>query len=38
LPKGDKRVLPGFITTDDQRAKLELVVATADAIWGGVDG
>ena len=83
LPKGDKRVLPGFITTktgeletldalkrksdeaaryadldqlgvapqcgfasteegnelsyDDQRRKLELVVATADAIWGGVD-
>ena len=83
LPKGDKRVLPGFITTktaemetvdglkrkfdeasryadigqlgiapqcgfasteegnkvteDDQKRKLELVVATADAIWGGVD-
>jgi len=82
LPKGDKRVLPGFITTktgelesiddlkakfdqaakycdidqlgiapqcgfasteegnkvtyDDQRRKLELVVATAEAIWGGV--
>ncbi len=82
LPKGDDRVMPGFITTktpalepiddlkrrfdeasayadldqlgiaprcgfasteegnvitqDDQRAKLELVVATADAIWGGV--
>ncbi|WP_346906885.1 5-methyltetrahydropteroyltriglutamate--homocysteine S-methyltransferase [uncultured Roseibium sp.] len=83
LPKGDKRVLPGFITTktpeleslddlkkkfeeaskycdinqlgiapqcgfssteegnkvtmDDQRRKLELVVQTAEAIWGGVD-
>ena len=83
LPKGNKRVLPGFITTktpeletvdelrrkfdeasqyadiaqlgiapqcgfasteegnaisaDDQRRKLELVVETADAIWGGVD-
>ena len=83
LPKGSKRVLPGFITTkvgeletvdelrrkfdaasafvdldqlgiapqcgfasteegnevsnDDQRAKLELVVQTANAIWGGVD-
>ena len=83
LPKGNKRVLPGFITTkagdmetpdqlrrqfdeaakyadigqlgiapqcgfasteegnaiteDDQRRKLELVVATAEAIWGGVD-
>jgi 5-methyltetrahydropteroyltriglutamate--homocysteine methyltransferase len=83
LPKGNKRVLPGFITTktgaleslddlkrkfdqaakfvdidqlgiapqcgfasteegnkvtvDDQKRKLELVVATADAIWGGVD-
>lgn len=83
LPKGDKRVLPGFITTktpeleslddlkkkfeeaskycdinqlgiapqcgfssteegnkvtmDDQRRKLELVVKTAEAIWGGVD-
>jgi 5-methyltetrahydropteroyltriglutamate--homocysteine methyltransferase len=83
LPKGNKRVLPGFITTktgeleklddlkrkfeeaskyadidqlgiapqcgfasteegnkvseDDQRRKLDLVVATADAIWGGVD-
>jgi len=82
LPKGDKRVLPGFITTktapleslddlerrfeqatkyvdidqlgiapqcgfasteegnvitvDDQKAKLELVVATAERIWGGV--
>ena len=82
LPKGDKRVLPGFITTkmgalesldglkrkfeeaskyadidqlgiapqcgfasteegnkvtdDDQKRKLELVVETADAIWGGV--
>jgi len=82
LPKGDKRVMPGFITTktaelesiddlrrrfdeasayadlaqlgiapqcgfasteegnvitpDDQRAKLELVAATAEAIWGGV--
>ena len=82
LPKGDKRVLPGFITTktpaleplddlkrkfdeaarhadmdqlgiapqcgfssteegnkitmDDQRRKLELVVATANEIWGGV--
>jgi 5-methyltetrahydropteroyltriglutamate--homocysteine methyltransferase len=84
LPKGEKRVLPGFITTkqaelepldqlkarfdeatkyvdidqlgiapqcgfasteegntitaDDQRAKLELVVACANEIWGGVDG
>jgi 5-methyltetrahydropteroyltriglutamate--homocysteine methyltransferase len=84
LPKGTKRVLPGFITTKtgalesiddlrakfdratayididqlgiapqcgfasteegnditagDQRAKLELVVATAEAIWGGVRG
>ena len=83
LPKGNKRVLPGFITTktgelesiddlkrkfeeaskycdinqlgiapqcgfssteegnkityDDQRRKLELVVKTAEAIWGGVD-
>ena len=83
LPKGNKRVLPGFITTkagelesiddlkrrfddasqyadidqlgiapqcgfasteegnnltpDDQKRKLELVVATADAIWGGID-
>jgi 5-methyltetrahydropteroyltriglutamate--homocysteine methyltransferase len=83
LPKGRKRVLPGFITTktadmedlddlkrkfeeasryadleqlgiapqcgfasteegnkitpDDQRRKLELVVKTAEAIWGGVD-
>jgi 5-methyltetrahydropteroyltriglutamate--homocysteine methyltransferase len=83
LPKGDKRVLPGFITTktgeleslddlkrkfeeaskyadidqlgiapqcgfasteegnkiteDDQKRKLELVVQTAEAIWGGVD-
>ncbi len=83
LPKGKKRVLPGFITTktaelesidglqrkfdeasrfadidqlgiapqcgfasteegnvispDDQRRKLELVVNTAEAIWGGVD-
>jgi 5-methyltetrahydropteroyltriglutamate--homocysteine methyltransferase len=83
LPKGKKRVLPGFITTktgelesvddlkrrfdeaskyvdidqlgiapqcgfasteegnaitvDDQRRKLELVVQTAEAIWGGVD-
>lgn len=83
LPKGSKRVLPGFITTktgdletvdsmqrhfeeaskycdidqlgiapqcgfasteegnsiseDDQRRKLELVVKTADTIWGGVD-
>lgn len=82
LPKGKKRVLPGFITTktpelekiddlkkkfemaskyadldqlgiapqcgfasteegnqlteDDQRRKLELLVATAEAIWGGV--
>lgn len=82
LPQGDKRVLPGFITTktaqletvdelrrrfdqaaeyvdlgqlgiapqcgfasteegneitvDDQRRKLELVVNTAEAIWGGV--
>ena len=82
LPKGNKRVLPGFITTktgeleardalqrkfdeasqyadldqlgiapqcgfasteegnaityDDQRRKLDLVVATAEAIWGGV--
>ncbi len=82
LPKGNKRVLPGFITTktaelesvddlqrkfdqaakyadidqlgiapqcgfasteegnaitvDDQRRKLELVVRTAEAIWGGV--
>jgi 5-methyltetrahydropteroyltriglutamate--homocysteine methyltransferase len=84
LPKGEKRVMPGFITTkyaelepldqlkarfdeasrfvdidqlgiapqcgfasteegnkitaDDQRAKLELVVACANEIWGGVDG
>jgi 5-methyltetrahydropteroyltriglutamate--homocysteine methyltransferase len=83
LPKGRKRVMPGFITTktgelesidglkrrfdeaskyadldqlgiapqcgfasteegniitpDDQRRKLELVVKTAEAIWGGVD-
>ncbi len=83
LPKGNKRVMPGFITTksselesiddlrrkfdeaskyvdldqlgiapqcgfasteegniitpDDQRRKLELVVETAEAIWGGVD-
>jgi len=83
LPKGKKRVLPGFITTktadmeslddlkrkfeeaskyadldqlgiapqcgfasteegnkvtmDDQRRKLELVVQTAEAVWGGVD-
>lgn len=83
LPKGKKRVLPGFITTktpeledldwlkrkfeeasqyadlgqlgiapqcgfasteegnlithDDQRRKLDLVVKTAEAIWGGVD-
>ncbi|WP_157014426.1 5-methyltetrahydropteroyltriglutamate--homocysteine S-methyltransferase [Mesorhizobium xinjiangense] len=83
LPKGKKRVLPGFITTktaeleklddlkrkfdaaskfadidqlgiapqcgfasteegnkvteDDQRRKLDLVVHTAEAIWGGVD-
>jgi 5-methyltetrahydropteroyltriglutamate--homocysteine methyltransferase len=83
LPKGGKRVLPGFITTktpeleklddlkrkfdeagkycdigqlgiapqcgfasteegnkvtvDDQKRKLELVVKTAEAIWGGVD-
>jgi 5-methyltetrahydropteroyltriglutamate--homocysteine methyltransferase len=83
LPKGKKRVLPGFITTktgqleslddlkarfdeaakyadidqlgiapqcgfasteagndltaDDQKRKLELVVETAEAIWGGVD-
>ncbi len=83
LPKGRKRVMPGFITTkkgeletldelqrkfdeaakyadidqlgiapqcgfasteegnlvsgDEQKAKLELVVRTADAIWGGVD-
>ena len=83
LPKGKKRVLPGFITTktgeletlddlkarfdeaskyadldqlgiapqcgfasteegnalteDEQKRKLELVVETADAIWGGVD-
>ncbi|GIL00184.1 MAG: 5-methyltetrahydropteroyltriglutamate--homocysteine S-methyltransferase [Alphaproteobacteria bacterium] len=83
LPRGTKRVLPGFITTktgrledlddlkrkfeeaakyadigqlgiapqcgfastedgndityDDQRRKLELVVRTAEAIWGGVD-
>jgi len=83
LPKGNKRVLPGFITTkngeleslddlkrrfeeaskyvdidqlgiapqcgfasteegnelsaDDQQRKLELVVETAEAIWGGVD-
>lgn len=83
LPKGNKRVLPGFITTktaelesidglkrkfdeasryvdidqlgiapqcgfasteegnaitaDDQKRKLELVVQTAEAIWGGVD-
>ena len=84
LPKGTKRVMPGFITTktsdlesidelkarfeqaseyvdmnqlgiapqcgfasteegneitvDDQRAKLELVVTTAEALWGGVNG
>ena len=84
LPKGTKRVMPGFITTktselepidelkarfdqaseyvdidqlgiapqcgfasteegneitsDDQQAKLELVVAAAEAIWGGVEG
>jgi len=84
LPKGDKRVMPGFITTkageletvdelkqkfdqasryvdidqlgiapqcgfasteegnristDDQKRKLELVVRTAEEIWGGVDG
>ena len=83
LPKGEKRVMPGFITTksgelesiddlrrrfdeaskyadldqlgiapqcgfasteegnvitpDDQRRKLELVVRTAEAIWGGVE-
>ena len=83
LPRGNKRVLPGFVTTkrgelesvddlcrkfdaaakhvdlgqlgiapqcgfastehgnelteDDQRRKLELVVATAEAIWGGVN-
>ena len=83
LPKGEKRVLPGFITTkvgdletvedlqrkfdeaskyadidqlgiapqcgfasteegnaiseDDQRRKLELVVQTAEKIWGGVE-
>ena len=83
LPKGNKRVMPGFITTktgdlesiddlrrrfdeaakyadldqlgiapqcgfasteegnvitpDDQRRKLELVVRTAEAIWGGVE-
>ena len=83
LPKGDKRVLPGFITTktgeleklddlkrkfeaaskfadigqlgiapqcgfasteegnkiseDDQKRKLDLVVKTAEAVWGGVD-
>lgn len=83
LPKGHKRVMPGFITTktaelesiddlkrqfdaasqyadleqlgiapqcgfastehgntityDDQRRKLELVVDTAEAIWGGID-
>ncbi len=83
LPKGNKRVLPGFITTkvgnveklddlkrkfdeaskyadigqlgiapqcgfasteegnkitaDDQKRKLELVLRTAEAIWGGVD-
>ncbi|HTV67895.1 MAG TPA: 5-methyltetrahydropteroyltriglutamate--homocysteine S-methyltransferase [Rhizobiaceae bacterium] len=83
LPKGNKRVLPGFITTktgeleklddlkrkfeqaskyadigqlgiapqcgfastedgndvseDDQKRKLDLVVRTAEAIWGGVD-
>ena len=83
LPKGSKRVMPGFITTksgalesiddlkrrfdeaskfvdigqlgiapqcgfasteegnvitpDDQRRKLELLVKTAEAIWGGVD-
>ena len=83
LPKGKKRVLPGFITTktaeiedlgelkrkfeaankyadidqlgiapqcgfasteegnsitmDDQKRKLDLVVRTAEAIWGGVD-
>ncbi|MGY6709042.1 MAG: 5-methyltetrahydropteroyltriglutamate--homocysteine S-methyltransferase [Rhizobiaceae bacterium] len=83
LPKGKKRVLPGFITTktadmedlddlkrkfeeaskyadldqlgiapqcgfasteegnkvtmDDQRRKLDLVVKTAEAVWGGVD-
>jgi 5-methyltetrahydropteroyltriglutamate--homocysteine methyltransferase len=82
LPKGKKRVMPGFITTktaeledlddlkrefeaaskyadidqlgiapqcgfasteegnaitpDDQRRKLELVVKTAEAVWGGV--
>ncbi len=84
LPKGKKRVMPGFITTkkgeletvddlkkkfdeaskfadidqlgiapqcgfasteegnlvseDEQKAKLELVVETAEAIWGGVAG
>lgn len=83
LPKGKKRVLPGFITTksgelesiddlkrrfeeasqfvdidqlgiapqcgfasteegntltaDDQKRKLELLIETADAIWGGID-
>ena len=83
LPKGNKRVLPGFITTktgelesidelkrrfdeaskyadidqlgiapqcgfasteegntltpDDQKRKLELVLKTAEAIWGGID-
>jgi 5-methyltetrahydropteroyltriglutamate--homocysteine methyltransferase len=83
LPKGKKRVLPGFITTktgqleslddlkrrfedaskfadidqlgiapqcgfasteegntltaDDQKRKLELVIETANAIWGGID-
>ncbi|MBT8077814.1 MAG: 5-methyltetrahydropteroyltriglutamate--homocysteine S-methyltransferase [Gammaproteobacteria bacterium] len=83
LPKGNKRVMPGFITTktpeletvdelkkkldeaskyadidqlgiapqcgfasteegnvitpDDQRRKLELVVRTAESVWGGVD-
>ena len=26
------------ITVDDQRAKLELVVTTAEALWGGVNG
>ena len=25
------------VTMDDQRRKLELVVKTAEAIWGGVD-
>ena len=84
LPKGKKRVMPGFITTkigelesvdelkrkfdeasqyvdidqlgiapqcgfasteegnkittDDQKRKLELVVKTAEAVWGGIDG